>query len=77
MYLYAILQLYKGKKVTATVVWALSEVPLTKHAELFFALKLYDAVKRTWYEARDYCRAIGGDLVSIHSADDQTHLPTR
>ncbi|XP_039999700.1 macrophage mannose receptor 1-like [Xiphias gladius] len=24
--------------------------------------------KRTWYEARDYCRAIGGDLLSIHSA---------
>uniref|UniRef100_UPI0037E78EBA macrophage mannose receptor 1-like n=1 Tax=Semicossyphus pulcher TaxID=241346 RepID=UPI0037E78EBA len=22
---------------------------------------------RTWYEARDYCKAIGGDLVSIHS----------
>ncbi|XP_040911920.1 macrophage mannose receptor 1-like [Toxotes jaculatrix] len=26
--------------------------------------------KRTWYEARDYCRAIGGDLLSIHSADE-------
>ncbi|KAF7668437.1 hypothetical protein LDENG_00014640 [Lucifuga dentata] len=24
--------------------------------------------KKTWYEARDYCRAIGGDLLSIHSA---------
>ncbi|KAM9349891.1 macrophage mannose receptor 1-like [Symphorus nematophorus] len=23
--------------------------------------------KKTWYEARDYCRAIGGDLLSIHS----------
>uniref|UniRef100_A0A3Q3MGQ0 Mannose receptor, C type 1b n=1 Tax=Labrus bergylta TaxID=56723 RepID=A0A3Q3MGQ0_9LABR len=22
---------------------------------------------RTWYEARDYCKAIGGDLLSIHS----------
>uniref|UniRef100_UPI003AAF93A9 macrophage mannose receptor 1-like n=1 Tax=Centroberyx gerrardi TaxID=166262 RepID=UPI003AAF93A9 len=22
---------------------------------------------KTWYEARDYCRAIGGDLLSIHS----------
>ncbi|XP_029309189.1 macrophage mannose receptor 1-like [Cottoperca gobio] len=28
--------------------------------------------KRTWYEARDYCRAIRGDLLSIHSADDMT-----
>lgn len=26
--------------------------------------------KRTWYEARDYCRAIGGDLLSIHSTDE-------
>ncbi|XP_078144091.1 macrophage mannose receptor 1-like [Centroberyx gerrardi] len=24
--------------------------------------------EKTWYEARDYCRAIGGDLLSIHSA---------
>uniref|UniRef100_A0AAQ6IFY1 Mannose receptor, C type 1b n=1 Tax=Anabas testudineus TaxID=64144 RepID=A0AAQ6IFY1_ANATE len=23
---------------------------------------------KTWFEARDYCRAIGGDLLSIHSA---------
>uniref|UniRef100_A0A3B4GFT2 Macrophage mannose receptor 1-like n=1 Tax=Pundamilia nyererei TaxID=303518 RepID=A0A3B4GFT2_9CICH len=27
-------------------------------------------VQKTWYEARDYCRAIGGDLVSIHSGAD-------
>uniref|UniRef100_A0A3B4GFX8 Macrophage mannose receptor 1-like n=1 Tax=Pundamilia nyererei TaxID=303518 RepID=A0A3B4GFX8_9CICH len=26
--------------------------------------------RKTWYEARDYCRAIGGDLVSIHSGAD-------
>ncbi|XP_060901039.1 macrophage mannose receptor 1-like [Labrus mixtus] len=25
---------------------------------------------RTWYEARDYCKAIGGDLLSIHSEDE-------
>uniref|UniRef100_A0A671TZD6 Mannose receptor, C type 1b n=1 Tax=Sparus aurata TaxID=8175 RepID=A0A671TZD6_SPAAU len=24
--------------------------------------------EKTWFEARDYCRAIGGDLLSIHSA---------
>ncbi|XP_069548054.1 macrophage mannose receptor 1-like [Brachyistius frenatus] len=34
-----------------------------------FCFKLYSehSNKKTWYEARDYCRAIGGDLVSIHS----------
>uniref|UniRef100_A0A3Q1FIV4 Mannose receptor, C type 1b n=1 Tax=Acanthochromis polyacanthus TaxID=80966 RepID=A0A3Q1FIV4_9TELE len=26
--------------------------------------------KKTWYEAKDYCRAIGGDLLSIHSESD-------
>ncbi|CAJ1072733.1 macrophage mannose receptor 1-like isoform X1 [Xyrichtys novacula] len=26
--------------------------------------------EKTWYEARDYCRAIGGDLLSIHSEAD-------
>ncbi|XP_076004152.1 macrophage mannose receptor 1b isoform X2 [Genypterus blacodes] len=25
------------------------------------------AFEKTWFEARDYCRAIGGDLLSIHS----------
>ncbi|XP_044077015.1 macrophage mannose receptor 1-like [Siniperca chuatsi] len=33
--------------------------------------------KRTWYEARDYCRAIGGDLLSIHSAAELQVLPDR
>ncbi|RVE62047.1 hypothetical protein OJAV_G00176910 [Oryzias javanicus] len=26
--------------------------------------------EKTWFEARDYCRAIGGDLMSIHSETD-------
>ncbi|XP_037837906.1 macrophage mannose receptor 1-like [Kryptolebias marmoratus] len=26
--------------------------------------------KRTWYWAREYCRAIGGDLVSFHSTEE-------
>ncbi|XP_070774848.1 macrophage mannose receptor 1-like [Enoplosus armatus] len=32
---------------------------------------------KTWYEARDYCRVIGGDLLSIHSAADQEIMPYR
>ncbi|XP_061588555.1 macrophage mannose receptor 1-like [Cololabis saira] len=30
--------------------------------------------RKTWYESRDYCRAIGGDLLSIHSAADLTNM---
>ena len=26
--------------------------------------------RRTWFEARDYCRTIGGDLASFHSVAD-------
>ncbi|KAM7379548.1 hypothetical protein PAMP_005094 [Pampus punctatissimus] len=33
--------------------------------------------EKTWYEARDYCRAIGGDLLSIHSAIEQELIPER
>ncbi|XP_070700688.1 macrophage mannose receptor 1-like [Pempheris klunzingeri] len=33
--------------------------------------------KKTWYQARDYCRAIGGDLLSIHSEDELRMLPDR
>ncbi|KAK7944579.1 hypothetical protein WMY93_000307 [Mugilogobius chulae] len=28
------------------------------------------ADEKTWFEARDYCRDIGGDLLSIHSAEE-------
>ncbi|XP_049454398.1 macrophage mannose receptor 1-like isoform X1 [Epinephelus fuscoguttatus] len=33
--------------------------------------------RRTWYDARDYCRAIGGDLLSIHSSEELKSLPRR
>uniref|UniRef100_A0A4W6EYQ1 Mannose receptor, C type 1b n=1 Tax=Lates calcarifer TaxID=8187 RepID=A0A4W6EYQ1_LATCA len=33
--------------------------------------------KRTWYEARDYCKAIGGDLLSIHNRAELEMLPDR
>ncbi|XP_027025200.1 macrophage mannose receptor 1 isoform X1 [Tachysurus fulvidraco] len=31
--------------------------------------------KKTWLEARDYCRAIGGDLASFHSESETNNLP--
>uniref|UniRef100_A0A3Q3K3C2 Mannose receptor, C type 1b n=1 Tax=Monopterus albus TaxID=43700 RepID=A0A3Q3K3C2_MONAL len=33
----------------------------------FKLFSVMSANKKTWYEARDYCRAIGGDLLSIHT----------
>ncbi|XP_068091671.1 macrophage mannose receptor 1-like isoform X2 [Hyperolius riggenbachi] len=32
--------------------------------------------KRTWYEARDFCRAIGGDLLSISGRDEEQAIST-
>lgn len=43
-------------------------------------LKLFpesNSKKLTWFDARDYCRAIGGDLLSIHSQAEQNRLPFR
>ncbi|XP_062849166.1 macrophage mannose receptor 1 [Trichomycterus rosablanca] len=31
--------------------------------------------KKTWLEARDFCRAIGGDLVSFHSEAEINNIP--
>lgn len=44
-----------------------------KYFSLPLILKLYtksEEKKKNWYEARDFCRAIGGDLLSIHSSRD-------
>nr|XP_055073400.1 macrophage mannose receptor 1-like [Misgurnus anguillicaudatus] len=30
--------------------------------------------KKTWFEARDFCRAVGGDLASFHSEDEMSVL---
>ncbi|XP_071381660.1 macrophage mannose receptor 1 [Centroberyx affinis] len=31
--------------------------------------------KKTWAEARDFCKAIGGDLMSVHSGQDLNNAP--
>ncbi|XP_065117892.1 macrophage mannose receptor 1-like isoform X3 [Paramisgurnus dabryanus] len=33
--------------------------------------------KKNWFEARDFCRAVGGDLASFHSEDEMDVLPIR
>ncbi|XP_035994268.1 macrophage mannose receptor 1 [Fundulus heteroclitus] len=44
----------------------------TKFTTRYICYKVYyeESETRTWFEARDYCRAIGGDLLSIHSASE-------
>uniref|UniRef100_A0A4W6CGU1 Mannose receptor C-type 1 n=1 Tax=Lates calcarifer TaxID=8187 RepID=A0A4W6CGU1_LATCA len=32
-------------------------------------------LKKTWHEAQDFCKAIGGDLMSIHSMKDLSNAP--
>ncbi|KAI9544497.1 hypothetical protein NQZ68_001370 [Dissostichus eleginoides] len=32
---------------------------------------------KTWYEARDYCMALGGDLLSIHSSEELKSIQIR
>ncbi|KAL0967012.1 hypothetical protein UPYG_G00303410 [Umbra pygmaea] len=34
-------------------------------------------LEKTWFEAREYCKTIGGDLLSIHSAADLQSLKER
>ncbi|XP_054882840.1 macrophage mannose receptor 1-like [Poeciliopsis prolifica] len=42
----------------------------TKISSRYFCFKVFPGSLETksWFEARDYCRAIGGDLLSFHSA---------
>ncbi|XP_028605836.2 macrophage mannose receptor 1-like [Podarcis muralis] len=40
----------------------------------FKAYKKEKESKKSWLEARDFCRAIGGDLVSVHSEEEQKML---
>ncbi|KAI4809334.1 hypothetical protein KUCAC02_018226 [Chaenocephalus aceratus] len=40
-----------------------------------FARESSDA--KTWYEARDFCMALGGDLLSIHSSEELKPIQTR
>ncbi|XP_049888756.1 macrophage mannose receptor 1-like [Epinephelus moara] len=41
----------------------------------FKHFEAYNERARTWFQARDYCRTIGGDLLSIHSEEELKVLP--
>ncbi|KAI3374792.1 hypothetical protein L3Q82_021350, partial [Scortum barcoo] len=51
--------------------------PMHPRKYCFKLFSLSDEKKRTWYEARDYCRAIRGDLLSIHNMAELLMLPQR
>ncbi|KAG9348011.1 hypothetical protein JZ751_004030 [Albula glossodonta] len=44
--------------------------PLSSRNMCYKIYKKASKNKKTWFEARDFCRAIGGDLLSIHSDSD-------
>ncbi|XP_061094630.1 macrophage mannose receptor 1-like isoform X1 [Conger conger] len=46
--------------------------PLSSRNMCFKIYKKALKNRKTWFEARDFCRAIGGDLLSIHSEGDLT-----
>ncbi|XP_015279234.1 PREDICTED: macrophage mannose receptor 1-like [Gekko japonicus] len=46
----------------------------TETASSCFKIFREKKYKRTWFEARDFCREIGGDLASIHSDEEQSKI---
>ncbi|XP_061660890.1 macrophage mannose receptor 1 [Syngnathoides biaculeatus] len=44
--------------------------PVANRNVCFKVYKKKNDLKKTWYEAKDFCRAIDGDLMSIHGAQE-------
>ncbi|XP_076014204.1 macrophage mannose receptor 1 [Genypterus blacodes] len=51
--------------------------PAGKRNICFKLFKRTKDLKKTWNEAHDFCKAIGGDLVSVQSAQDLNSAPFR
>uniref|UniRef100_A0AAZ3NZT0 Mannose receptor, C type 1b n=1 Tax=Oncorhynchus tshawytscha TaxID=74940 RepID=A0AAZ3NZT0_ONCTS len=51
----------------------ITPVPPSCHEGWFPVVSRNYCFKKTWFEARDFCRVIGGDLLSIHSSTDLHH----
>ncbi|CAL1580355.1 unnamed protein product [Knipowitschia caucasica] len=45
-----------------------NKIPLRNYCVKFYTGPR--AEEKTWFEARDFCRAVGGDLLSIHSSEE-------
>ena len=57
------------KKIFAIFTATIKSDPLCFFTHSKFFSRRGD-LKKTWSEARDFCKAIGGDLISIHSGQD-------
>ncbi|KAF0027993.1 hypothetical protein F2P81_019080 [Scophthalmus maximus] len=49
--------------------------PADKRNVCYKLYKKQKDLKKTWHEAQDFCKAIGGDLMSIHSSQDLSNAP--
>ncbi|XP_070783907.1 macrophage mannose receptor 1 [Enoplosus armatus] len=49
--------------------------PVVKRNVCYKLYKKTKGLKKTWQEAQDFCKAIGGDLMSIHSMQDLSNPP--
>ncbi|XP_029003075.1 macrophage mannose receptor 1 [Betta splendens] len=48
--------------------------PVAKRSVCYKLYKKKGELKKTWHEARSFCQAIGGDLMSIHSMNDLSYV---
>ncbi|KAK2859585.1 hypothetical protein Q5P01_004205 [Channa striata] len=49
--------------------------PAARRSVCYKLYKKQGDLKKTWHEAKDFCKAIGGDLMSIHSMQDLNNAP--
>lgn len=76
-------RLLQSRRRNWTNLWKSVRFEVQKtHTHIFFSFSLVKKIfqkseeqKKNWFEARDFCRAIGGDLMSVHSSQDLSNVP--
>lgn len=58
---------------TPTLTCASGWSPIGERNDCLKVFKKDKKMKKSWQEAQDFCKAIGGNLMSVHSADDLTN----